>query len=524
MMTALTVSYPGVYVQDPAPAPPDAGVATSVAAFIGRAPMGPVNTAVSLNSWGDYQRWFGDLDADSSMSYQVSAFFQNGGSQAVCVRLFEPPEGGDMDGCRAALSLSGGDAAPLVLAAAWPGSWGDGLSATVDTTGITVDAARRAGVADPAIRFNLTVTWRAPNGMSRSEQFAGVTLDPGHPTLLLSTVLAEQSQFVTYISGGAVAAGASGQGQGGRDSAPLSPTALLGDETARTGLYALEQAPVFNMLCIPPDDIDGDTPPVVYQTAAAYCVTRNAMLIIDPPTRWQADCARGDLQAVSLDDLGAFEVEAGRSSAVYFPRVQAADPLRQGQVRTFPNSGYMAGVWAQSDAQVGVWKAPAGLNARINGIDGLAFLLSDADNGVLNPLGVNCLRTFTIGGTVIWGARTLRGADLLCDPYAYIPVRRLLLYLTAWTLQNTKWAAFQPNDEVLWAALRNQVSTVMTEMWRQGAVFGSTPAEAWFVTCDAITTSPADIDAGRVNIQIGFAPVKPAEFVIVNLQQIAGQG
>lgn len=521
---ALTVSYPGVYVQEPRPTPPDAGVATSVAAFVGRAPMGPLNTAVSLNNWGDYQRWFGDLDSDSSMSYQVSAFFQNGGAQAVCVRLFEAPEGGDMDGCRAALSLSAGGAAPLVLAAASPGRWGDGLSATVDTTGITAEVARRLGVSDPSILFNLTVTWRAPNGMSRSEQFTNVTLDPGHPKLLLPTVLAKQSQFVTYVSGGAGTAGASGQGQGGRESAPLSLTTLLGDEAARTGLYALEQASVFNILCIPPDDIDGDTPPVVYQTAAEYCAARNAMLIIDPPTRWQADFVRGDLSAVSLDDLGLFEVEAGRSSAVYFPRVQAVDPLRQGQVRTFPNSGYMAGVWTQSDAQVGVWKAPAGLNASINGVDGLAVLLTDADNGVLNPLGINCLRTFAIGGTVVWGARTLRGADLLGDPYAYIPVRRLMLYMTDWVRQNTKWAAFQSNDPVLWAALREQVSTLMTTLWKQGALFGSTSAEAGFVRCDATTTSPEDIDAGRVNIQIGFAPVRPAEFLIVNVQQIAGPG
>jgi phage tail sheath protein FI len=524
---ALTVSYPGVYVQEIGAPPPDVGVTTSLAAFIGRAPMGPVDTPVTVNNWGDYHRVFGGLDGDSSMSYQVSAFFENGGGQAVCVRLFEAPAGGDTDGCRATLSLGAGpagDGAPLVLAAASPGSWGDRLSATVDTAGVTEETARGLGVSDPAGLFNLTVACEAPNGAVRSERFANVTLDPAYPALLLRHVLTEQSQLVTWRSGGAVAAGATGQGQGGRDSAPLSIGAWLGDPVRKTGLYALDQTPGFNILCIPPDDVDGDTPPVVYQRAAEYCVMRNAMLIIDPPTRWQADYARGELQAVSPADLGAFSVEAGRSSAVYFPRVQAVDPLRDGQVRTFPNSGYMAGVWAQTDVQSGVWKAPAGLNAAINGVAGLPAVLTDAENGLLNPLGVNCLRTFPIGGTVIWGARTLQGADVLGDPYAYIPVRRLMLYLTEWTLQNTKWAVFEPNDEVLWAGLRSQVSAFMNDLWKQGALFGSASNQAWFVSCDATTTSTADIEAGRVNIQIGFAPVRPAEFVILNIQQTAGQG
>lgn len=523
---APTVSYPGVYVQEIGAPPPDVGVTTSLAAFIGRAPMGPVDTPVTVNSWGDYHRVFGGLDGDSSMSYQVNAFFENGGGQAMCVRLFEPPAGGDTDGF-ASLPLgptAEGETEPLVLTAVSPGSWGDRLSATVDATGVTAEVARELGVSDPASLFNLTVACEAPNGAVRSERFANVTLDPAYPALLLRNVLAEQSQLVTWRSGGAVAVGASGKGQGGRDSAPLSIDAWLGDPVGKTGLYALDRTPGFNILCIPPDDIDGDTPPVVYQGAAEYCVMRNAMLIIDPPTRWQADYARGELRAVSPADLGAFSVEAERSSAVYFPGVQAADPLRDGRVRTFPNSGYMAGVWAQTDVQSGVWKAPAGLNAALNGVVGLPAVLTDAENGVLNPLGVNCLRTFPIGGTVIWGARTLHGADVLGDPYAYIPVRRLMLYLTEWTLQNTRWAVFEPNDEVLWAGLRSQVSAFMNDLWKQGALFGSASNQAWFVTCDATTTSPADIEAGRVNIQIGFAPTRPAEFVILNLQQRAGQG
>ena len=411
----------------------------------------------------------------------------------------------------------------LVLDAASPGTWGNALSATVDTNNINKQVATALGVADPASLFNLTVTYQEPNGSTQTEQFSNLTLDTSYPALFIGNVLPEQSQLVTYKSGTAVVAGSGGQGSGGRDSDPLSMTTYLGDQNQKTGLYALEQTPIFNILCIPPDDIGGDTPALIYQTAAEYCVDRHAMLIIDPLVKWEGEYAAGNIDSLSLNDLGSFGADAGRSSAIYFPRVLAADPLRNGQVRTFPNSGYMAGLWAQTDVQYGVWKAPAGLNAAINGIAGLPVVLSDTDNGVLNPIGINCLRTFPIGGSVVWGARTLRGADQLGDQYNYIPVRRLLLYLMDWTLQNTKWAVFQPNDESLWSGLRTQLSTMLNGLWKQGALFGASADQAYFVNCDASTTTQADIDAGKVNVQIGFAPVKPAEFVVVTLQQIAGQ-
>ena len=196
---ALTVSYPGVYVQEIGAPPPDVGVTTSLAAFIGRAPMGPVDTPVTVNNWGDYHRVFGGLDGDSSMSYQVSAFFENGGGQAVCVRLFEAPAGGDTDGCRATLSLGAGPAgggAPLVLAAASPGSWGDRLSATVDTAGVTAEVARGLGVSAGPV--NLTVACEAPNGAGPERAVSPTSpWTRPIPPCCCGHVLTEQSQLAT---------------------------------------------------------------------------------------------------------------------------------------------------------------------------------------------------------------------------------------------------------------------------------------------------------------------------------------
>lgn len=412
-------------------------------------------------------------------------------------------------------------AAKPSFSAKTPGDWGNALTIGIDTNSITPAIAASLKVSNVADLFNITIAYEDTTGAVQTESFKNVTFNPAYQALYLPSVLEEGSNYVSFVEGSATlaVAGSAGSGRGGQASLPISMTNYLGSQSTKTGLYALERAPVFNVLCIPPDDFSGDTPSLVYQTAAQYCVSRNAMLIIDPPTAWQDDFTRGDVADISLDALGSFGAEAGRSSAVYFPRVLAADPLRNGQVRTLPNSGYVAGLWAQTDVQTGFWKAPAGLSASLNGVVGLAAVLSDVQNGALNPMGINCLRTFPLAGSVVWGARTLRGADQLGDQYNYIPVRRMLLYLMDWTLQNTKWAIFEPNDEVLWSSLRTQLSNLMNGLWKQGALFGTSADQAYFVKCDATTTLQADIDAGRVNVQIGFAPVKPAEFVIVTLQQ-----
>jgi phage tail sheath protein FI len=185
--------------------------------------------------------------------------------------------------------------------------------------------------------------------------------------------------------------------------------------------------------------------------------------------------------------------------------------------------GIVAGVMARTDTQRGVWKAPAGLDASLNGTQGLQASLNDAENGTLNPLGINCLRSFPAAGKVVWGARTMRGADQMADEYKYVPVRRLALFIEESLFRGTQWVVFEPNDEPLWAQIRLNIGSFMHNLFRQGAFQGQSPKDAYFVKCDKETTTQNDIDLGTVNIVVGFAPLKPAEFVVIQLQQIAGQ-
>jgi len=302
-----------------------------------------------------------------------------------------------------------------------------------------------------------------------------------------------------------VIAGSNGTAPGG--------AALIGSEAAKTGLYALENVDIFNLLVMP----DTAATVGVLTEAIAYCARRRAFMIIDAP-----DTLSGFAQAQTWIGSAASPLRS-RNSALYFPRLREPDPLRNGIVGTFPAAGALAGLYARTDAERGVWKAPAGTSATIVGATGLTTTLTDLENGVLNPAGLNCLRTFPVYGTVSWGARTARGADALADEYKYIPVRRLALFLEESLYRGTQWAVFEPNDEPLWAQIRLNLGAFMHTLFAQGAFQGRTPRDAYFVKCDKETTTQNDIDLGRVNIVVGFAPLKPAEFVIIQIQQIAGQ-
>jgi phage tail sheath protein FI len=210
---------------------------------------------------------------------------------------------------------------------------------------------------------------------------------------------------------------------------------------------------------------------------------------------------------------------ATRNAALYYPRIRRADPLRGGSIDTFAPCGAVAGVIARTDGSRGVWKAPAGLEAGLTGVVDLSVNLTNDENGSLNRVGVNCLRTFREVGAVVWGARTLRGSDTLSDDYKYVPVRRLALFLEESLYRGTQWVVFEPNDEPLWSQIRLSVGAFMQDLFRKGAFQGTTPRDAFFVRCDAETTTQYDIDRGIVNIQVGFAPLKPAEFVIISIQQ-----
>jgi len=294
-------------------------------------------------------------------------------------------------------------------------------------------------------------------------------------------------------------------------------------ETKKKGLFAMEQADLFNLLCIPPYKAPSETLDVdvnLVAAAAAYCEKRRAMLLVDSPRNWiDKSTAVEKFKDTSADQVGT----RSRNAALFFPRTKQPNPLHDNQLEEFVPCGAVAGLFARTDTQRGVWKAPAGLEATLVGVPQLSVNLTDAENGELNPLGVNCLRAFPIAGRVVWGARTLRGADQLADEYKYIPVRRLALFIEESLYRGTQWVVFEPNDEPLWAQIRQNVGAFMHNLFRQGAFQGSTPREAFFVKCDKETTTQNDINLGIVNIVVGFAPLKPAEFVIIKIQQIAGQ-
>jgi uncharacterized protein len=301
---------------------------------------------------------------------------------------------------------------------------------------------------------------------------------------------------------------------------------LIGDPLAFTGIYALTKVDLFNLLSIPeaarslpgnPNSADPNINAVeIYTAAIALCDLRRAMLLIDPPPNVTTVAG-----AVDWKSSGIGVVDA--NGAAFWPRLRLADALNNGQLRTFAPSGVVAGVYARTDAARGVWKAPAGIEATLNGVQNMTYNLSDQENGSLNPLGLNCFRTFPLYGPLLWGARTLRGADALTDQWKYVPVRRTALFLEESLYRGTKWVVFEPNDEPLWAAIRLNVGSFMDSLFKKGAFQGVTATQAYFVKCDSETTTQQDIDSGIVNILVGFAPLKPAEFVVIQIEQLTGQ-
>lgn len=307
--------------------------------------------------------------------------------------------------------------------------------------------------------------------------------------------------------------------------------ALPGSSALIGGLDALDHVDLFNILCIPdatranpgnPAQLDlypsGDpiNPNLIFSAAMSVCLKRRAFLLVDPPP----DVA--DLDGAAAWKFTRLTVH-DKNGAAYWPRPRLPDPLNAMQLRSFAPCGVVAGVYARTDADRGVWKAPAGIEARLAGVQQLTVKLTDAENGVINPLGLNALRNLPIYGMVSWGARTLVGADGDDQDWKYVPVRRLALFLEESLYRGLKWAVFEPNDEPLWAQIRLNVGGFLNGVFRQGGFAGKTPQEAYFVKCDRETTTPTDQALGIVNVLVGFAPLAPAEFVVITVQQMAGQ-
>ena len=376
-------------------------------------------------------------------------------------------------------------------------------------------------------------------GLAASETGADGTAGTDH--LMLASANAGESSAVTLgggTFGGLAALLGLGLANGGREftgsaehrpavvaaplPAPSTPgvdgvragaVELVGSPLAKTGMQALLDTDLFNLLVIPETfDMTDAQAAAVIASAADLCEGRRAFYILDAPS------------GKTLANIAAWAngVTQTRNAAVYFPPVRIVDPLDGLRPRAMPPSGTLAGVYARTDATRGVWKAPAGTDATLNGVIDLGLPVSDLENGNLNPHGINVLRSFPAYGRVVWGARTTRGADAQADEYKYVPIRRLALFLEESLYRGTQWVVFEPNDEPLWAQIRLNLGVFMNGLFRQGAFQGSTPQEAYFVKCDKETTTQADRNLGIVNIEVGFAPLKPAEFVVITIQQVVG--
>jgi hypothetical protein len=423
-----------------------------------------------------------------------------------------------------------GAADTLNLLAADPGDWGEALR-------VRVDQNTRPEVGTEEL-FNLTVRDTA-TGVT--ERFLNVSVLPAHPRYV-GQVLAQESKLVRLaapvpatkpaatpdaaagvdpltVTPGSFAFNTDGDNGATITDAEVSAPAL---QAAKQGIWALEDVDLLNLLCIPPFAFEsGDIGAQTRAAAAQYCRERRAMFIVDPLSNWDepSDITTG---ALSLDGA-TWGLARTENAALYFPRLRAPDPLREGRLADFAPCGAVAGIFARTDSTRGVWKAPAGTDATLTGVSELSVKLTDGENGILNPLAVNCLRSFREIGRVVWGSRTLRGSDSLASEWKYVPVRRLALFLEESLYRGTQWVVFEPNDEPLWAQIRLNLGAFMQNLFRQGAFQGRSPREAYFVKCDRETTTQNDINLGIVNIIVGFAPLKPAEFVVLKIQQMAGQ-
>ncbi|HEX9986253.1 MAG TPA: phage tail sheath C-terminal domain-containing protein [Thermoanaerobaculia bacterium] len=495
------LSYPGVYIEEvPSGVRTITGVATSITAFIGRALRGRNDRPVRIQSFADFERSFGGLWAESTMSYAVQQYFLNDGVDALIVRV-------DRGGTKSKIELPTGGV-PVMLESANPGEWGRNLRVHVDY--VTKDP-------DDDTLFNLKIEEMNGAVVAQSETFRNLSSDAGSPRFITG-VLEQQSQLVRVTGAVTVrptATPVNSPIEADVDGGHGDP---LENEDVVAGLKRLDQADLFNLLCIPPLTRDSDIDAATRDAAAAYCEDRRALFIADAPADWSTI----DLAEAGMTAIASFMARS-KNAAAFYPRIKAVDPLKDNRLETFAPCGMVAGIIARTDTTRGVWKAPAGTDAVMRGVREFQVKMTDGENGRLNPLGLNCLRSFPVYGSIVWGSRTLVGADALASEWKYIPVRRLALFLEESLYRGTQWVVFEPNDEPLWSQIRLNLGAFMHNLFRQGAFQGSSPREAYFVKCDKETTTQNDVNLGIVNIVVGFAPLKPAEFVVIKIQQMAGQ-
>jgi uncharacterized protein len=501
---------PGVYVEEvDAGSRPIEGVGTAVAAFVGIAASGPLHEPTLVSNWTQFTSTFGDFVEGSYLAHSVYGYFMNGGGKAYVVRIGGERANGEVPGSAAqgALPAASDGKETYRVYALESGPAGNDL-----TVEVTHPSAEGDESSD---QFNLIVR----RGGKIEETHEGLTTRRTKKNAV--TAVKEQSKTIRLEAVAASVerppAGSIQLSGGNVPAVPerISADEYVGDVGDRTGVSGLEAVDEVTMVCAPDlsaaydrGAIDAEQFRAVQQSMVAHCeLMGDRVAILDPPAN------------LSPQQIKEWRVEqAGYDSkfaALYWPRVKVLDPV-SGQAIFVPPSGHVAGIWARNDDERGVHKAPA--NEVVRGALALESGLTRGEHDLLNPEGINCIRAFPGRGIRVWGARTLSS-----DPaWRYINVRRLFNYLEKSILQNTEWVVFEPNDRNLWAKLRRTIASFLVLEWRKGALFGSTPSEAFFVKCDDETNPAEAIDAGQVTCQIGVAPVKPAEFVVFQLAQLQG--
>jgi uncharacterized protein len=511
MPTYLT---PGVYVEEvPSTSKPIEGVGTSIAAFVGLAPGGPVNTPMRISNWTQFAKIFGDPSEPDNgpfmegayLAHSVYGFFQNGGSLCWVVRVGAPENGRAQP--VAALTSAADKGVETFRAQALNG---------ID--GVKVEVSEEP----PADGGDSTYKLVVDAGSAGHEEFEGLTLKKGRNNL--ATKVNAASKLIKIEDTGASlpeAQRAPEPGTYALSTPSVAPEKVKagdfeGDVARRQGMGGLAAVDEITMVCMP--DImglagdGGDDAQLrdLQGKMIAHCENAGDRLaILDaPPDMLPQDVLEWRMNAAGYDS---------KYATLYYPWIEVMDPLTN-RPMLVPPSGHVAGIWCRTDTNRGVHKAPA--NEVVLGSNGLAFQITQAEQGGLNKVGINCIRSFPGRGIRVWGARTLSS-----DPeWRYINVRRLFNYIAESIMEGTQWSVFEPNDQRLWMQLRIAASNFLLRTWREGALFGATPEQAFFVKCDEETNPPDVIEAGQVICEIGIAPVKPAEFVVFRLSQFTAGG
>ena len=514
-----TYLSPGVYVEEiPAGSRPIEGVGTSVAAFVGLASKGPVNEPTLVSNWTQFAENFGDFVENSYLAHAVYGWFLNGGGNCFVVRIGANGSNGSKGGSK------GGANAPKELNAPPEGVLGGftakAIGRTAGTKHVELVVEDASGDSPPEDEFKLLI--RVDGKVA--ETFDNVTTKAGDTNV--ATKVNQHSKVINLeetVAGGALTKPPKGVVElAAPEPEPIKPTTehldagdYVGDAADRTGFSGLEAVDEVTMVAVPDlvaaleqEAIDLETFKAVQLGMIAHCeLMGDRVAILDTPPRLNPQ----QVHKWRMQDAGY----DSKFATMYWPWLKVFDPATATN-KFVPPSGYMAGVWARSDDSRGVHKAPA--NEVVRGAITLQTQITKAEHDLLNPVGINCVRTFPGRGVRVWGARTL-SSDA---EWRYLNVRRLFNYLEESILLGTQWVVFEPNDPALWARIRRTISAFLINEWRKGALFGTTPDEAFFVKCDSETNPAEGIDAGQVVCQIGVAPVKPAEFVIFQLSQFSG--